>query len=549
MTTPEPANVDTAESKRMQLPSTVLLGLCAAILVARRPDALTHAQFWAEDGNIFFLQDRELGWRAVLEPYAGYLHLIPRLVAAAAGMLDPTHAPLIYALVAGAGTLHVCALPLLRALPSWGNWAGAAALAVVLVPDAREVLWVLTNLQWVMAPGLMLLALGTPPAGTAGRVHDVLMTLLAGLTGPLVVVIAPLFCWRAWRSRTAHATVLAAVAVSAALLQGTLAAGHLQVRPQLWSDWPMLGAAAGLRVWDALLLGGRLTQPGHLAIGWLLLLAGAAACLRGLRPATSGAAERAALLGLAAVMLGLGLLRCQEFAPLLFQPGNGSRYFFPSLVLLLWFGISVFAQSGPRGRLGAAALVGAFSGSNLTRWREAPLPDLGWENVAAEIRAGRTVDAPLHPNWRLRIPGAAETAATAPGGGPPTTPMAPALVASLSASDPELRPEGERLALHGRVAVPPGESSLTWEILLPPHWVLLQVEGDPSIPLAPRPGTSGLIRLRHERPPAGPLALTVWVSYPPDAPAARLESRVIRPHPAGEQVQHLPILSWRGRRS
>jgi hypothetical protein len=126
--------------------------------------------------------------------------------------------------------------------------------------------------------------------------------------------------------------------------------------------------------------------------------------------------------------------------------------------------------------------------------------------------------------------------------------MAPALVASLSASDPELRPEGERLALHGRVAVPPGESSLTWEILLPPHWVLLQVEGDPSIPLAPRPGTSGLIRLRYERPRAGPLALTVWVSYPPDAPAARLESRVIRPHPAGEHVQHLPILSWRGRR-
>jgi hypothetical protein len=341
--------------------------------------------------------------------------------------------------------------------------------------------------------------------------------------------------------------VLAALASGAALLQAALAAGQLQLRPQLWSDWPLLGAAAGLRVWDALLLGGRLTQPGHLVAGWILLIAGTLACLRGIRPRTNGAAERVCLLGTTSVVVALSLLRCQEFASVLFQPGNGSRYFFPGHVFLLWFGLSVFAQGDPWGRIAAAALLGAFLGSNLTRLRETPLPDLGWKRVAAEIRAGRAVEADLHPDWRLRIPGDAAAPASA-SRRPEVPPAPPALAASWSASDPELRPEGERLALHGRVDVPPGESILTWEILLPDHWVLLQVEGIPTSPLAQPPGASGLIRLRHERPPAGPLALTVWVSYPPDAPAARVESRVIRPHPTGELVQHLPVLSWRGRR-
>ena len=127
-------------------------------------------------------------------------------------------------------------------------------------------------------------------------------------------------------------------------------------------------------------------------------------------------------------------------------------------------------------------------------------------------------------------------------------PTAPALVASLTASDAELRPEGERLALHGRVAVPPGESSLTWEILLPDHWVLLQVESEVPPGQGLRPGVTGLIRLHFERPPIGLLAFTLWVSYPPGAEAARVESRLIRPHPAGEHMQPLPPLAWRGRR-
>ena len=54
----------------------------AVALFYRRPEALLQPQFWQEDGNIFFQGNYELGLRAVLVPYAGYLILLQRIIAA-----------------------------------------------------------------------------------------------------------------------------------------------------------------------------------------------------------------------------------------------------------------------------------------------------------------------------------------------------------------------------------------------------------------------------------------------------------------------------------
>ena len=58
------------------------------LLALRRPHELIAAQFWAEDGAIFFSQRLALGpWHSIFVPYNGYQHLIPRLIAAAAAPL------------------------------------------------------------------------------------------------------------------------------------------------------------------------------------------------------------------------------------------------------------------------------------------------------------------------------------------------------------------------------------------------------------------------------------------------------------------------------
>jgi hypothetical protein len=54
---------------------------CAVLLALRKPWALHTPQLWAEDGSIFLTQDEQMGVRAWWEPYNGYLHLLPRLIA------------------------------------------------------------------------------------------------------------------------------------------------------------------------------------------------------------------------------------------------------------------------------------------------------------------------------------------------------------------------------------------------------------------------------------------------------------------------------------
>src|SRR5436190_20207916 len=61
----------------------------AAIVVSRRPDVLFNAQFWAEDGKMWYADAYNLGViLPFLHPAAGYFDTLPRL-AALAGLLLP----------------------------------------------------------------------------------------------------------------------------------------------------------------------------------------------------------------------------------------------------------------------------------------------------------------------------------------------------------------------------------------------------------------------------------------------------------------------------
>ncbi|HEX6492672.1 MAG TPA: hypothetical protein VF112_04115, partial [Candidatus Dormibacteraeota bacterium] len=73
--------------------------LAAGILVARRPDAVTHPQFWAEDGTVYYADAYNRGASALLSPGAGYLVLTPRLTALLAQPLGLGEAPAIFNLV------------------------------------------------------------------------------------------------------------------------------------------------------------------------------------------------------------------------------------------------------------------------------------------------------------------------------------------------------------------------------------------------------------------------------------------------------------------
>lgn len=396
------------------------LAACSLILAARRPDLVRSPQFWAEDGTIFFLQAHTQGAGALLEPYAGYLHMVLRLVAWLGAALDPVLVPALYLAAAGGLTLYVAARTQSERFPF--RPSPLYALAVVLVPDAYEVLLTLTNLQWVLAGGLVLVLISREPERDAQRWHDAVAVALLGLTGPFVVVLLPLFGWRALRRRTRFSFVLAGVAAAAACIQTYMILRSGVGAGRGTAAWEMVLGVVGLRVGGSILAGGNWTAEAGL--GWATALGGLTLAGLGWLAGRRGEAriERRML---ALAFLGLiagATFRCRDVLPSLLH-GAGSRYFFPLQLIVLWLGLAA-ALEMRRGRAVVAwTLLAVVAGANLPRWREPGFADLKWAEYAARIRQGEEVTVRINPDWEFVVPGPAGRATM-----PDTLPPGDALV-------------------------------------------------------------------------------------------------------------------------
>jgi hypothetical protein len=370
-----------------------LLGL-GLLLVARRPDAVLRPQFWAEDG-MFYVDALVRGGGSLLLPYAGYLHLGPRLTALLAAGFDPLWAPGIFTAVASAVLLGVLSLVLSERLPVAGRpWF---ALAVVLVPDAREVFFNVTNLQWVLALGLVVLLLLPDPRTPAARVGDTLLALFGGLSGPFSLLFAPLFAIRAGRTRSRWSVVLAALMLGTGAVQGWYIAHGAGATPEETGPIVLarLPAAIGMHLGVMSFAGwlpAAATPPAVLTATGLVLGAGFLVLLG------SGAAPAVRwILGAAIVLvLASAFYRCRHYLPELLVRGNGERYFFIPEALTVWLLLAA-AGTGKIWRIAVRALFSLFVLSNLLGLRFAPFVDYDWPRHAAEIRAGRATRFPVNP--------------------------------------------------------------------------------------------------------------------------------------------------------
>jgi hypothetical protein len=112
------ASLDSLRSRSPgPVPWTALAGV---LLILRYPDWFLRPRLWAEDLPVFFVGARFDGTSAILAPYAGYIHLIPRLLAWLGAGLDPSRIPVFYLYSSLAITLLVIA----RAGRSWSPVGG-----------------------------------------------------------------------------------------------------------------------------------------------------------------------------------------------------------------------------------------------------------------------------------------------------------------------------------------------------------------------------------------------------------------------------------------
>jgi hypothetical protein len=386
-------------------PRIAVLALCAAALALRRAQAFSNPQFWAED--IYFYQRAYLlGWSAFLEPFAGYLDLVVRLIAHVAGRADPRLAPAIFVWGAALATLYVAARTLSPRCPL-PHFAGLCALAVVLVPDTFEVLLNLANLQWVLAVGLILLLVSGDPAGRWQWIHDLAAAAALGLTGPFCILLLPFFAWRAWRRRTRASVALAVIVAACALVQGYFVVTEPPASPEPpdFSSGPLLVLPAiARRVGGSILVGSLLGADTDQVVGTLAGIATlAGVAYLALRPARHRA-ENVALGLVFAAVLASAFLRTRHAMGLYFTGHADSRYVYIPQLIAIWLLISAAVERSRISGVCTALAVWAFA-VNLPRLRETAYVDMHWGTYADRMRAGEAVTVPTNPpGWYMHLP-------------------------------------------------------------------------------------------------------------------------------------------------
>lgn len=182
-----------------------LLAFAAAFagLIIKTPGAISHAQFFAEDGVIFFTSQFGHTWPRLLTPYAGYLHTIPRLVAWLASFFPYAQAPLVYnamAMLLDAWAVAYFATRTSFIAPCW-----ICVAIILLAPSNGEILGTLTNIQWFLQFAVFAMSMlptsGMQRLGGMLRIAALLSLLAMSLTGPfsalcliLLIGSATLYC-------------------------------------------------------------------------------------------------------------------------------------------------------------------------------------------------------------------------------------------------------------------------------------------------------------------------------------------------------------------
>ncbi|MBC7389761.1 MAG: hypothetical protein H7329_11155 [Opitutaceae bacterium] len=171
----------------------LLLALVVTLLALhhRRPDALINAQFWMEDGEIFFLESYKYGFLSFFIPYAEYVHVFPRTISIIGHYLVPIlYIPLFYNILSLTTFLLTVVYIWFRG-PDNKITALLMVFALTLLPVHNEVFMNITNQQWSLAL-VLLIPLCYKSHSKACSVFDACIVLIIGLTGPFSTIFYPI---------------------------------------------------------------------------------------------------------------------------------------------------------------------------------------------------------------------------------------------------------------------------------------------------------------------------------------------------------------------
>lgn len=186
--------------------STILL--CSLLIISRRPEAITNAQFWAEDGKYWFADAYTQGpITSLFVTYGGYFVVAYRLIGSVSLILPFKYTPLFFNLVALVVQLLPLALILssrLKKIIPYRTLAVVLCLLYVSVPNSSEVFLNLTNIQWHLGISAFLVLIASKSNKLVWKIFDLSILIAAGLAGPLVIILLPIIGYLYFKDRSSQ---------------------------------------------------------------------------------------------------------------------------------------------------------------------------------------------------------------------------------------------------------------------------------------------------------------------------------------------------------
>jgi hypothetical protein len=250
--------------------------IVVALLFLRQPYALIRPTFYAEDGNIFFKQQYEMGFApALATPYNGYLHLAPRIIAAVCSWLPVECIPAAYAVISLFATAAIFVFFFASGFRQTINSDFLRAVVVVLfalMPNPEPLMKV-AYINWPLLFFVATLTVFSLPKQQAARWLLLIPAAIAAWSNPATIICAPVMLYRAWKAGDAGEKVwwafLTLVAVSFPFaMERQPSQMALLLHERSWSV--ALVHALGYRVFCFFFFGSMLTYPWRWE-GWMLV--------------------------------------------------------------------------------------------------------------------------------------------------------------------------------------------------------------------------------------------------------------------------------------
>lgn len=233
------------------------------VIVLRAPDAFFHAQFWAEDGNIWYANAYNTGGlHSIFLTASGYFQTVSRLVAWLSLALPMSMAPLVFNMLAAS----IQTIPAFlfvssrfeKAIPQF-SIRFSCALLLLLLPNTAEIQVNITNAQWWLALTAFMVLVADAHTARRWHIFDVSILLLAGLSGPFALLLSPIAWILVFLNRTKTSLQNAWLLSGTALVQlvGIFFINH----GERLAEIPQYTALLVLKIFNRQILWGPLIGP------------------------------------------------------------------------------------------------------------------------------------------------------------------------------------------------------------------------------------------------------------------------------------------------